>query len=152
MGHYASDTRVSPERTQDEIRATLRRYGADKFGTLESRQSTAIGFEISGLTIRITVDVPSENDPAFLSTPTGRERKGGAAYAAWEQAIRQRYRALLLAIKAKLEAVECGISTIEQEFMPFVVLPNGKTIAEMVLPKLMEASKSGKLPPMLMAL
>lgn len=52
-------------------------------------------------------------------------------------------RCLLLAIRAKLEAVETGISTIESEFMAFVVMPNGQTIGERLTPMLTEARATG---------
>ena len=65
------------------------------------------------------------------------------------QAIRQRWRALLLAIKAKLEAVESGISSIEREFMPFVVMPDGRILAEHLEPKLTQMVTDGKMPKLL---
>ena len=41
------------------------------------------------------------------------------AHGRWEQACRQRWRALALVIKAKLEAIDAEISTFEEEFLPF---------------------------------
>jgi hypothetical protein len=64
----------------------------------------------------------------------------------FEQSIRQKWRALLLVIKAKLEAIDSGISTFEEEFMAHIVLPNNLTIAENLLPKLGEAYKTGIMP------
>ena len=52
-------------------------------------------------------------------------------------------------IKAKLEAVESGISTVEREFFYDVVLPDGKTIGEWMAPQLEEAYRTGSMPPML---
>ena len=49
---------------------------------------------------------------------------------AWEQACRQRWRALLLIIRAKLEAAEAGISTLETEFLANIVLPDGRTAGQ----------------------
>ena len=66
-----------------------------------------------------------------------------------EQAVRQRWRALLLAIKAKLEAIECGISTIEEEFMAFVIMPDGKPLSSHIIPKLQTMVKTGKMPKLL---
>ena len=47
-----------------------------------------------------------------------RDQKG-----AHEQERRRLWRALLLNIKAKLEAVESGISVFDEEFMAHIVLP-----------------------------
>ena len=69
--------------------------------------------------------------------------------AAYEQAERQLWRAFLLVIKAKLEAVEAGIITIEDEFLANVVLPDNSTIKDNLLPRLQESISSGSLPPML---
>ena len=46
-----------------------------------------------------------------------RERGARARQETHDQACRQRWRALLLVIKAKLEAVTAGISTVETEFL-----------------------------------
>ena len=146
---YASSTSVSPERSQEEIKRQLRRYGADRFGVMEERGSAAVMFEFNGLTIRIVVSLPAENDAEFSTTETGRERAPAAKAKAWEQAIRSRWRALLLAIRAKLEAVEVGISTIEREFMPFVVMPDGRTLDEHITPKLQQYAQSGEMPKLL---
>jgi hypothetical protein len=49
-------------------------------------------------------------------------RSENAAQAAYEQAVRQRYRQTLLWVKAKLEAAAVGITTIEDEFLPQTVV------------------------------
>ena len=55
----------------------------------------------------------------------------------YDQACRQRWRALLLVIKAKLEAVTAGISTIETEFLANIVLPdNTICVGEWMLPQI----------------
>jgi hypothetical protein len=59
---------------------------------------------------------------------------------------RQRWRALSLVIKAKLESVESGIATIEQEFLANIVTPGGQTMAELLVPQLGEMRKQGRLP------
>ena len=48
-----------------------------------------------------------------------------------EQAARQKWRALLLLVKAKLEAVDAKIATFEEAFFGDIVLPEtGKTVWE----------------------
>jgi hypothetical protein len=42
-------------------------------------------------------------------------------------------------IKAKLEAVETGIATFEDEFMAHVIMPDGKRVAEHVQPWIAQA-------------
>lgn len=93
-----------------------------------------IMFELGGKRIKFTLPLPSSVD---LSTKK------------WEQLHRTRWRCLLLAIKAKLECVESKITTLEQEFMAHIMLPNGSTVGETMLPQIEKTYTSGKMPPML---
>ena len=70
---------------------------------------------------------------------------------AYEQAVRQRWRALALVIKAKLEAVESGITVFDKEFMAHIVLPDGKTVGEHMLPQIESSYETGSMPPLLPA-
>lgn len=81
---------------------------------------------------------------------TDRERTATQVQAIVEQENRQRWRALCLAIKAKLEAVQSGITTFEDEFMAHIMLPGGKTVSEMAAPVIENAYKSGKVPTLLL--
>lgn len=136
MARYATNTSVSPDRTRGEIESVLLRYGCERFGVMTERDRAFVAFTINGLNVQIDVPLPSRDDPEFWTTDTGRERAESAAHKAYEQAVKSRWRALLLAIKAKLEAVETGISTIEQEFLPFVVLADGSTVGQTLIPHL----------------
>lgn len=149
MSVYARNTKVSVSNSQGEIQSALRRYGVDSFGTMEKTGSAAILFEIGRLGVRIEVPIPQRDEKQFTETATGRECSESAAFAKYEQAVRQRWRSLLLAIKAKLEAVDSGISTIQQEFMPFVVMPDGRVFGDHVLPQLEEIASTGKMPKLL---
>lgn len=147
MGPYANTTTVSPEKTQNDIRDTLRRYGANKFGIMEEGSQAHVMFEYHKLLIQLTINLPDKE--SFSETKTGRSRKTKAIDESYNQAVRQHWRALLLAIKAKLEAIECGISTIEKEFMAFVVMPDGKSLGDHIIPQLEKISSTGKLPKLL---
>jgi len=147
MSQYASNTTVSPEKTQNDIKDTLRRYGASRFGIMEEAEKAHVMFEFERLTIQLSVGLPKKED--FNKTDAGRSRKKSAANEAYNQAIRQRWRALLLAIKAKLEAVESGISTLEKEFLAFVMLPNGESVGDRIIPKIKEVAGTGKMPKLL---
>jgi hypothetical protein len=147
MSQYASSTTVSPEKSQMEIRETLRRYGASRFGVMEEEIKAHVMFEYHKLQIQLTIELPPREE--FTKTDNGRSRKQSAVNEAYNQAIRQRWRALLLAIKAKLEAIECGISTIEKEFLAFVMLPNGQNLGDVLIPKIADMAETGRMPKML---
>ena len=91
--------------------------------------------------------MPDPDD--FIKTPTGRQRTVAQTRQASEQAVRQRWRALALVIKAKLEAVESGITCFEDEFMAHIVLPNGNTVSQWLIPQISSAYENGAMPKLL---
>ena len=106
-----------------------------------------VEFNVSGRRIQLMLVMPSIDD--FASTPRNARRTSAAQHSAWEQACRQRWRALLLIIRAKLEAVESGITTLETEFLANMVLPDGGTVGDWLEPQIHQAYTTGRMPPML---
>lgn len=152
MSQYASNTSVSTEASESEIKRTLIRYGADQFisGWDAEANQSVIGLRIRNRQVKIILPLPNRYDREYTHTPgKGLERNSQAAYSAWEQACRQRWRALALIVKAKLEAVETGISTVEREFFPDIVMSNGRTIYEWAQPQVEQMYLTGKMPPLL---
>jgi hypothetical protein len=145
---YAAQTGVPVDRSKSEIESVLRRYGASKFAHGWDHDKAVVMFHAHGRMIRFTLPLPDRKE--YSTTATGRARKNPkATEQAWEQACRQRWRALALVIKAKLEAVESKIAEFESEFLAYVVLPNGETVGDWVLPQISNAYATGKLPKML---
>ena len=106
-----------------------------------------IAFRLEGRPIRMNLPLPDpEEFSHYERAGTPIRRTEEAARSAHEQAERQAWRALLLIVRAKLEAVESGITTVEEEFLAHMVLPAGDTIGERVLPQMDEAMRSGRLP------
>lgn len=56
---------------------------------------------------------------------------------------------LLLVIRAKLEAVESGISVFEDEFLANVVMPDGRTVSQHSRPMIATAYETGRVQPLL---
>jgi hypothetical protein len=148
---YASSTGVSVESSKAEIERTLQRYGASSFMSGWDAERAVIGFMIAGRQIRFVLTLPDRNDHEYTQHSRG-QRTPEAAFKAWEQACRQRWRALSLVIKAKLEAVESGITSIEDEFLAHTVLPNGSTMGEWARPQVARAYETGDMPSSLLAL
>lgn len=134
MAPYAAQTQVTPERRRAEIERILARYGATRFGYLVGPNQAAIACEMRRPRMRFMVPFP---EPARYT------KKG------YEQAVRQRWAALALVIKAKFEAVESGIATFDQMFAGDVLLPSGQTVAETLEPTLDAIYRTGDLPPLL---
>ena len=151
---YAEKTTVSDERTRGEIEMLVRRHGATEFMTGWSKSGRAIvGFRCSDRLVRFEMPRPREDDERFSF---GARRVGGRRVSASERTeqkiqeeMRRRWRALLLVIKAKLEAVETEITTFEQEFLAHIVLPGGQTVGEQVTKHIAESYESGKARPLL---
>src|SRR5699024_4454209 len=130
---YSEGTTVSPEKSQMEIAGLIRKYGASSFATGWDGRRAMVTFIAHERTIRFDLDLP--DDPSkYRRTPAGRSRDAKAAEAAMEAEVRRRWRALALAIKAKLEVIATGIASFEQEFLPYTVMPDGRTVAEHALP------------------
>ena len=147
---YAEHTAVSVEKSKAEIERTLTRYGASKFMTGWDQDKAVIGFEMRDRRIRFLLPLPDKKAKAFWSTPSGRRQRDEAgAFEAWEQACRQHWRALALAIKAKLEAVETGITTFDEEFLAHIVLPNNQTVGDWMVPQVAHVYMDKKMPPLL---
>lgn len=145
MARYASETSVSVENSRAEIERTLRRYKADAFAYASEANRATIMFQIAGRRVRFILTLPDPTAREFVEHSRGR-RTPEAAEKMWEQACRQLWRALNLVIKAKLEAVAAGITTVEDEFLAHTMLPNGSTVGEWVKPEVAEAYLSNSMP------
>jgi len=144
---YAAKTEVPIERSRAEIERALVRYGATGFMYAWEDDNQAIAFKIHDRHIRIILPTPALSD--YQITDGGQRRGSEAQRRAYDQAKRQRWRALVLIVKAKLEAIAAGISTIEREFMADVVLPNNATVGQWLAPQIEAAYESGRMPPLL---
>jgi hypothetical protein len=136
-GKYAEGTTVSPDRSQAEILATLRRYGAQGFAFGEEDNRAFVGFRFANRNVRFDLVLPASwTERQFAHDGAGRIRTDTAKKSAFEKEIARLWRCLALAIKAKLEVVESGIATFEEEFLAHIVLPSGKTVGSHVVPQL----------------
>jgi len=149
MATYAATTSVSTEASRSEIERTLERYKADAFAYSRDGAKSQIAFRMGGRYYRFVLILPEPTERRFTHHSRGM-RTDEAARKEWEQACRQKWRALALVIKAKLEAVDAGISTVEAEFMAATVLPEGQTVGEWMAPQIDEAYSLGHMPKTLM--
>lgn len=146
---YAENTTVSTSRSREEIERTLQRFGATGFMYGWNPQKQSLAFEIENRRIRYDVPMPPPNDRMFTHTATGYVRAKDAAKAEYDKETRRRWRAVALIVKAKLEAISSGISSLDDEFLPRYVLPSGATFGEEIKPQIDRALDAGALPPML---
>jgi hypothetical protein len=107
---YAANTKVSVTRSREQVIDFLRKHGAVEFAFGIRSGTSILTFALDDREIRITIDMPER-----------------------EQECMSRWRAILLIVKAKLEAISSGISTIEREFLADVVVAaDGRTVHEVM--------------------
>lgn len=140
---YASGTQVSVDRSKSELKKVIYQYGGSNYKYAEEEDRAMVMFSRDARIIRFMLTFPAPDDRMFTRTPTGRTRTSDAAYKEYEAEHRRRWRALILAIKAKFEVVESGIATFEEEFLPYILLPNSQTVAQMALPSVAEMYEKG---------
>jgi hypothetical protein len=122
----------------------LARYGADRFGYMSGPDEALIAFEMNGRRYAFRLPMPTRESVAL--TPMGKQRSLSAIDEALAQEQRQRWRALLLIIKAKLEAVDSGIVSLEDEFLAQTVLHTGQTVGDYIKPQLAAIYKGENVP------
>lgn len=134
MRRYAAQTYVSVEKSRAEIESLVMRRGARSFHSGWADGQAAVGFVLCDRILKFKLPLPSRDEKEFTHTPGRKKRRDDRSIqVAWEQACRSRWRALLLAIKAKLEAVDAGISVFDDEFLAFIVDPStGETIGDSI--------------------
>jgi hypothetical protein len=151
---YAAGTTVSVEKSKAELDALLGKHGASSRGIVvdDDRGLALVAFQLKGLRYRMEVPMPKPD--AFVRPETVPRNWNGMSAAqredwarrAWDQAMRERWRAVVLLVKAKLELVRIGISTVEKEFLADLLLPNGETVNIAIARQLQEALASGTMP------
>lgn len=150
---YAEKTTVSVAKSKAEIEDLITRYGAEAFGQATQNGRAMIVFKVMGRQVRFVLVIPSKDEQRFTHRKTKwgtEERTEIQALAEWEQEQRRLWRALLIVIKAKLEACASGIVTFEDEFMAHFVMPDGRTVGEELKPKILAMHESGKQAPLLL--
>lgn len=126
---YAAETSVPVAKTRAEIEALLGKHKAKQYGTAVDfdLRKARVEFRLADRTVRFVISLPEGSGARF------------------EKAERQRWRALLLVIKAKLESVESQIETFEHAFLAQIVVPGAggdRTVGDLLTPAL----KSGRWP------
>lgn len=147
---YAANTEVPVDRSKLELERILRRAGASQYGTAndDAAGRAVVYFRLSDRAIRLSVPLPKRSEFVQDARRT-RVLPAAEQEKRWEQACRTRWRGLVLIVKAKLQMIDLGLSDVEREFLPDIVLPDGRSVAELFKPMLAEAYSSGKMPPLL---
>jgi len=153
MNLYAASTSVSVEKSRGELERLLVRHGATRYGIAHHEDGAQVSFLLSGHHVRVAVPLPSLEaypDPTKLNyynkakTPRDWNRWNVGQRKAWidaqrDQVTRQRWRCILLIVRAKLELIEMKLSTVEREFLADITLSDGRSVLEAMAGKLLTA-------------
>jgi tRNA nucleotidyltransferase (CCA-adding enzyme) len=126
-----SSTESDPEKTQMQINKLLRDYGVEgvqwttRYDTNEVRLAFVVETEINGVKKKVGIEV---TPPVFLAIRRTWDPKQGKYIKVNAPNWAQSFRLLYWWLKAKLEAVSYGLSTVEKEFLAQVMvqLPTGQ--------------------------
>ena len=145
MATFAKGTNVSVERSRAELDDLLKKHGASSrvIGEDDEAHRAVVGFSLKGAKYRLNIPLPAVAAvPYSKATPSAYERPRRGA----QQAQRERWRLVILLVKAKLEAVRLGLSTANREFMADLVTDDGRTLEEVLneggLTRLLNAAPS----------
>jgi hypothetical protein len=118
-----------------EAEHTLERFGAKRTMSYKDERVWVLAFEAG--TRRFKLAFPRPKKTWDMSN------------AALGQAERERWRGIVLYLKATLTAVEAGFITLEDAFLAHTMLPDGGTMGEWAGDQLDEAMRAGQIPALL---
>ena len=143
MRRFAEETSVPISRSRGEIDKLLRDWGATGIQWTDQFDLDCVTLQFiwprdeERYMARFSVGLPSEQKlaPHAVDGRSGRtsERKLAALLV---NRGRREHRVLLLWLKAALNAVDAGIVSAETIFLPFLVGRDGRTVAEVAVPRL----------------
>lgn len=146
---YAEGTTVPVEKTRAEIESLLKKHGASAFFSASNAETSMVGFRLANRMFRLEIRVAKPEQ-----MPKSNRYVSSAQISALRQRWaddenKRRWRAQLLLIKAKLEMIATGETSIEREFLADMLTPNGQTVGQQALPALAAAYETGSMPPLL---
>jgi hypothetical protein len=170
MSRYAEGTSVPVDQSRREVEKVLQRYGASGFGYAWDRREEKrcrayhpenkpkpdvaecaaghhAGYIETDIRELVHITFKLNERVVRLDVPMPTKHEAGGSNEKLERRTRERWRALVLVLKAKLEAVTCGISTLETEFLANMVMRNGMTIGQAMLHRLPDVVETGRLLP-----
>lgn len=124
-----SSTSIDPGKSIREISYLLRDVGADRFATLQDLKEERIGVQFfwQGQAVELVIDCASIEER--LETTADRKSKKGP-----EAAERVAFRLLLNWLENNFELVRWGVVEAMEVFLPYLVLPSGGTVRELLMP------------------
>jgi len=151
---FAEGTDVDADKSRAELEKLLKQHGAEQFLLHVDVDRTTVIFKLAGRMVRQVVKAPDpkpfETIPPQNKYSPPRKRTPAEVESMVAQEWRRRWRALLLIVKGKLEMISSGESDVGREFLADILLPNGETVGEAMLPRIAASYESGDMPPLML--
>lgn len=129
-------TTVRIEKSQADITKELSRYGIYEVQHTNQKGNFSVAFRVEleevPIPLMVRIDVPYKHEDDTEDN------------LGWKNQ-RILYRCLFYYIKALLNVWDNGMKTFTEVFMPHLVLPNGATIEQSLLPRFNQILKEGKM-------
>lgn len=137
---YAEGTTVPINTSRAELTSIMIKHGVLKFGWMWDSQTGTdqLMFEIGGGQYRIDITKPTADD-IYRKFPNHRDTEAKV-----DSEHRRRWRAAVLLLKAKMEFVDSGDTTLEREFLAYRLLPSGQTLEQVIIEQGLPQLVAGK--------
>lgn len=122
---YGARTSKTAAQSRAEVEDLLARHGASDFGYRSEQGAAIISFTLDNKPHEYRLPLPAESE--FYYYADNRKRPAKDVVALHEQAVRARWRAAVLVVRARLEAFACGIESFSDAFRPRALLPQHAT-------------------------
>jgi hypothetical protein len=140
---YAEGTRVSVDASRAELSGILTKHGVRRQGwSSDDDQGDVLLFELAGASFRLHIDRPTEAEVRTIYSNLYAPQVDWTAKVEGEW--RRRWRANVLLLKAKLEFISAGDTTLERELLPYRVLADGRTLLEAIATDSIPLLQAGK--------
>lgn len=141
--HYVRGASITSAASRVEIQDMLTGYGATGFRCGWEEGRAAIAFTAGERRFRFVLALPGSAEMAGSAGDPLQPRRQGAGSKSAEELSRRCWHQLSLLIRAKLDAVDSGIVTFDQEFLAYMVLPGGGTVFQEAAPAIGTAYATG---------
>lgn len=145
MGLLNYTTKIDPDKTASEIAKILSMHGASAVMTEYDPVEgfvTALSFKIKLNEQQLSFKLPSDWHPVYEILIRGKKKPsswgtGNRSVAHWEsehklQAVRTAWRIIKDWVEAQCALIETQMVSTAQVFLPYVIMRDGKTLAETV--------------------
>lgn len=138
MRRYAEGTPVTVNSSQGEIAKILMTHGVKKQGWMSGPDGDELMFELGGHSFQFRILKPTIKE-IYSLYPNARDSN-----AKLDGEWRRRWRANVLLLKAKLEFIDSGDTTLERELLPYMLTASGQTVGDLITAGKLPMLESGK--------